>query len=455
MNLRQIIHASVVLALIIAPPATAQNTPAQNTALIQAQNWTCTNGCISGLTAQGLFNAINNTFGLYARNGTNSDITSLNGLTVPLSAAQGGTGNNTGAADNLTVATLALRVVLGLDANNGGRQILADDGSVQFEVVPYLTAVNHMSVEGMISGTGPVIFADGTDANIDWNAAAKGLGQITLGNGLGVLTQITAPSGAMTVAWPQLQATGPSGTYSYPMATYTVASTSYTNVGVQIVPLGSYGVAAGGAHNQIIASRSFGCGDYNYDVGFASFVCGTGNQSSAPYSGVLGNYGTDNGATKLVYSSGVMNTATAGTTKTSTYSYQCEEVAAASCSLVANFGSNVAASVVNSIRLDANKTIASRIIVTARDTTTGATASWFITAMWQVGATAGTATLVGSSGTGAPTFSTGTGASSWTVALTLNTGGSIAFAYPTVTGAAGNNTIRWHAAFTNSEDQNG
>ena len=186
-----------------------------------------------------------------------------------------------------------------------------------------------------------------------------------------------------------------------------------------------------------------------------SFALGTGNQVVAPYSGVAGNSGKDDGTTKFVYSSGVMNASVIGTTKASIYSYQCETVAAASGTLIANFGSNAAPGVTNSVRLDANKTIASRIIVTARDTTTGATASWFITAMWQVGATAGTATLVGSTGTGAPTFSTGTGASSWTVALTLNTAGSIAFAYPTVTGAAGNNTIRWHAAFENSEVQNG
>lgn len=52
---------------------------------------------------------------IVARGGDNSDITSLSGLTTPLSIAQGGTGNNSG-----TAAKLAAAAILGTASQSGG-----------------------------------------------------------------------------------------------------------------------------------------------------------------------------------------------------------------------------------------------------------------------------------------------------------------------------------------------
>src|SRR5882724_3289621 len=81
--------AGLVLALITSPALSA-NCP--------ANPYTLTNGTAADATQvmannNNLLNCANNNL---AHNGTNSDITSLTGLTTPLSTAQGGTGNTTG-----------------------------------------------------------------------------------------------------------------------------------------------------------------------------------------------------------------------------------------------------------------------------------------------------------------------------------------------------------------------
>ena len=74
--------------------AFAQNTPAQNQQYINSLPWTNGKNEITGIQVESLFTNINGTFGLYARNGANSDITSLLGLTGPVDMSLGNSINN-------------------------------------------------------------------------------------------------------------------------------------------------------------------------------------------------------------------------------------------------------------------------------------------------------------------------------------------------------------------------
>ena len=80
--MRRIFAAFAFIALAIAGPAYAQNTPAQNLAQINSLPWTNGIQRITGANVKSLFTNINGTFSLYATDGANTNITSLGGLTA-------------------------------------------------------------------------------------------------------------------------------------------------------------------------------------------------------------------------------------------------------------------------------------------------------------------------------------------------------------------------------------
>jgi hypothetical protein len=338
----------------------------------------------------------------------------------------------------------------GVDSLNGATTVKSSDGETQFEIVPLLGAKNAVNVQGSFNNGGPVIFSEGADANIDFNMSAKGTGIVTFGSGLGVSAQAMGPSNAIAVAWPVLQSAGNAVT---PVVAFTAASvnSSYPNVIASLVSLGTAGTSAG-IGNTPTGQRSFTGGGYNSHTGYGGIALGNANAGTAIGSVLLGSYSTDDAVPKIAYTSAIIG-ATKGTTKSSIFSMQCESVGAGTCQLTTDI-SGVAVGY-NNYQLAAKKTLACRIIVTARDTTSGATATWFAQAAWSVNATAATAIALGSASFGAPTYSNGTGASSWTATLGLTTGSTPAFAYVIGTGLAGANTIRWHSRSDCSEDQNG
>lgn len=84
-----------------------------------------------------------------ANKGANSDITSLSGLTTPLSAAQGGTGNNTGNAATATI----LATPRTIQTNLASTTAVSFDGSTN--VTPGVTGTLPVANGGTGAGTAP------------------------------------------------------------------------------------------------------------------------------------------------------------------------------------------------------------------------------------------------------------------------------------------------------------
>ena len=142
--------------------------------------------------------------------GANSDIASLSGLTTALSTGQGGTGNNTGAADSLTVGGTALSTVIaGLPTLAGANTF---SGAIKFTSTTLpsaaagalalggqLSALSSLSANGegqayLLSAYGLVLQGDGSTYDIALVArnntlalgVTTGTGNVVVGN------QITA-----------------------------------------------------------------------------------------------------------------------------------------------------------------------------------------------------------------------------------------------------------------------
>ncbi|MDR3410593.1 MAG: hypothetical protein P4L87_06565 [Formivibrio sp.] len=93
---------AIISLLLAGSVAAAQNCPPLPNPLVQTHT-------ASADDVMGNFNNLENCANSnLAHNGSNSDITSLNGLTTPLSKAQGGTGNTTGQPDLVSVPLSSL-----------------------------------------------------------------------------------------------------------------------------------------------------------------------------------------------------------------------------------------------------------------------------------------------------------------------------------------------------------
>jgi hypothetical protein len=321
---------------------------------------------------------------------------------------------------------------------NGATDFMGPDGSRQFEIYPFPGAVNYFSVEGNIAGGAPTLFAQGSDANIDADIAAKGTGNVVLGNGLGLLAQFQALNGLSPSVWPVFQSV---------QGDTVIYTASGDNTSINVLPTGTGGFSAGPSE-VVTGGNSVALGRFNQSLGFASTALGNNNYALGNYSVSSGNTASDHYVVgKRSHMSALLGSAH-GTTQISEQAFAIQSTSATPVTATSDAG---AATYVNTIQVQANQTVASRILVVARNTTTGASAMWNILAYWNEGATASTLALVYSTGTGAPVASTGAG-STWTATLGTNT--TTGYGYVICTGAAGE-TIRWTVRVDNVEDMNG
>jgi hypothetical protein len=330
--------------------------------------------------------------------------------------------------------------VIGLNSSNGATDFSDPSGGKQFEIYPFPNAVNYFSVEGNIAGGAPTLFAQGSDANIDADIAAKGTGSVVLGNGLGTLAQFNNYSALPNTVWPLIQsAQGSTVIYS--------AGGSGANVNISMLPIGTGGFSAGPAQT-VTGTNATALGSSNKASGYASAAIGIASYAQGAYSLSTGAYSFDNSVVgKRSHSSAHLGSAR-GTTQISEQVFAATTSSATPVTATSDAGGS---STLNTIQVQPNQTVASRILIVARNTSTGASAMWNALAYWNEGATASTLVLVYSTGTGAPLASTGTG-STWTATLGTNT--TTGYGYVICTGAAGE-TIRWTVRVDNVEDMNG
>jgi hypothetical protein len=329
---------------------------------------------------------------------------------------------------------------VGLNSSNGATDFFDISGARQFEIYPFPGAVNYYAIQGNIANGGPALSAQGSDANIDANIAAKGTGLVTLGNGLGVLAQFGNYNSLPNTVWPLIDsAQGSTVIYS--------AGGSGANVNISMLPLGTGGFSAGPAQT-VTGTNATALGSSNKASGYASTAIGIASYAQGAYSVSTGQYAFDNSVVgKRSHSSAHLGSAR-GSTQISEQVFAASTSSATPVNATSDGGGS---STLNTIQVQANQTVASRILVVARNTTTGASAMWSVLAYWNEGATASTLALVYSTGTGAPLASTGTG-STWTATLGTNT--TTGYGYVICTGAAGE-TIRWTIRVDNVEDMNG
>ena len=177
--MKKFLTALALLVGLIATPALAAN--------CASYPFTLTNGQTADANqVMANFNSIlgcgNNSL---AHNGANSDITSLNGLTTPLSILQGGTGNTSGTAANATLATSATKLATGRTIGITGDLTYT---SPSFDGTSNVTAAGTLATVNANVGSF-------TSANITVNA--KGL--ITAAaNGAGGVTSVFSRTGAVT-----------------------------------------------------------------------------------------------------------------------------------------------------------------------------------------------------------------------------------------------------------------
>jgi len=345
-------------------------------------------------------------------------------------------------ADYSGPSSPAFNLVSGGQGVGYGTLLAPDDLSVQFGWGDQPGAVNHWSVHGGQSNVAATLLAQGSDTNVWGSFVAQGAGGFLFGNGSGQLLSLPDPGGFVD-AYPMLQA---SATYAGAV-NYTAVATEGANVPVALVPIGAAGAGLGPGHT-LSNTGAYAGGRYCIASGYASGAFGNASQSAGSYGIVTGASGYDNAITgKRVHSSNILGT-NRGTTQIAEHSLCCSTSGATGAVATASGAGNS----YNGLQLINNQSIVSRITVVARDTSTGATASWFLTTHFTRGASAASTTMVGSSGGGAPTFSSGTGASSWTCvpsADTTNGAGAV-----TCTGAAGN-TARWEVRVDSAEVANG
>ena len=346
-------------------------------------------------------------------------------------------------ANGWSVVSPAQTFVSVNSANGYCYGLSSTDLSAQFGWGNVPGASNYWLLAGSVSGVGPTMVASGSDANIPANLAATGTGQFNFGNGSGQLAAITDAGGAVT-AYPQLQPTSIYGG----AVNYTAVAVSGANIPVSLVPVGNSGASIGPG-NITTGQGSYAAGRYCSTTGFASGALGNSCVAGGLYSLAIGNSATDGSVNgKWVFASGILGSAK-GTTLSSKHDIFCATSGATPAIATASGGTGDS---YNGLQIANNQTITYEIVVTARDTSSGARACWNILAMFNRGASASTTTLDYSTGSGAPLGSVGTGASSWTVTLGVNTTNGTAVV--TCTGAAGN-TVRWNARVEGSEVMNG
>jgi hypothetical protein len=253
-----------------------------------------------------------------------------------------------------------------------------------------------------------------------------------------VLAQFQVLNGLSPSVWPVFQSVQ-GGTVVY--------TASGTNTSINILPPGTGGFSAGPSE-VVTGGNSVALGRFNQSLGFASISLGNNNYALGNYSVSTGNAASDHYVLgKRSHMSAFLGSAH-GATQISEQAFAIQSASATPVTATADGGG---ASLNNTIQVQANQTVASRILVVARNTTTGASAMWNILAYWNEGATASTLALVYSTGAGAPVASTGTG-NTWTATLGTNT--TTGYGYVICTGAAGE-TIRWTVRVDNVEDMNG
>jgi hypothetical protein len=323
---------------------------------------------------------------------------------------------------------------------NGATDFFDLSGARQFQIFPFPGAVNYYAVEGNIASGGPSLSAQGADTNIDANISAKGTGNVVLGNGLGILAQFQAQSNSLASVWPVFQSVQGS-------TAIITAGGAGPNISLSMLPIGNGGFSTGPSA-VVNGGNAVALGRFNQSNGFASVTLGNNNYALGNYSITTGNAGSDHFVFGKRSHMSVFLGAAHGSTQISEQALGIESTSASPVTATADAG---AATSNNTIQVQPNQTVASRILVVARNTTTGASAMWNILAYWNEGATASTLALVYSTGTGAPVASTGTG-STWTATLGTNT--TTGFGYIIGTGAAGE-TIRWTVRVDNVEDMNG
>lgn len=327
-----------------------------------------------------------------------------------------------------------------LNSSNGSTDFFDLSGARQFEIYPFPGAVNYYAVQGNIANGGPTLSAQGSDDNIDANIAARGTGNVVLGNGLGTLAQFKNYNSLSASVWPLIESVQ-GGTVIYS------AAGSGSNISISILPIGTGGFSAGPGQT-VTGTNATALGSSNKASGYASAAIGIASYAQGAYSLSTGAYSFDNSVVgKRSHSSAHLGSAR-GTTQISEQVFAASTSSATPVTATSDGGGS---STLNTIQVQANQTVASRILVVARNTSTGASATWNILAYWNEGATASTLALVYSTGTGAPVASTGTG-SAWTATLGTNT--TTGYGYIICTGAAGE-TIRWTVRVDNVEDMNG
>lgn len=120
-----------------------------------------------------------------AHNGANSDITSINGLTTPLSTAEGGTGNTTGAATTATAWATGRTITLTGDATGVSA---AFDGTANLSFATSITGLANSKLATMADQTFKGNVSGGSATPVDltvtqMTTALSGQTATTLANG--------------------------------------------------------------------------------------------------------------------------------------------------------------------------------------------------------------------------------------------------------------------------------
>ena len=323
----------------------------------------------------------------------------------------------------------------------GELRLFAPDGSTQFAAGNQPGAVTYFMSQGGVSGSGPVLVPKGAAADIPSYFAAKGLSPLWFGNGAGTLFKVAVPAGAAST-WPVVLA----GTSS--IAYFTAESATNTNLSVCLLPVGNGGSSAGPGHTTS-GTNSFAAGRFCTTSGYASIALGNDCLADGIYSFATGNRSWTH-AIDGIRVHGYANLGAArGTTQVFELPLAVQGTGSSALVATSNGGALAAG---NSLVVQNNETIAFGLLIVGQDTISGARASWVIDGMVHRGASASTITLDGSSGTGAPKYSSGSGASTWTVALGVDT--TKGCLTVTCTGS-GSNTLRWSCRLHGVEVING